>query len=331
MLVPPASGTRRPAQFLQRLLQQPAVILVVQGALQDLLRQQGRQARRFLPELLLRLLGGEIHLAPCPLRRLLRFRPGLVEDLLVQPLRLRLARLEDLLCFLLRRLQLVAVAGQQAFALFPCLLGLSDGLADALLPCFQGGDQRLPGGEPKHHEEDHEADHGPDHETRVHVHDARCGVLTPGLGKRQRIRRLSVLGQRWDRVAREEEERQAQDGAVHLLASDSDVAPPGSGPAGAAAPRTRGGTRAAIAHLLWIMKQMAQAKRATPSISAAVRIMLPRISPDASGWRAMLSTELAAILPIPMPAPITATPAPMPAPSNPRPSIAIPPSQVAAA
>ena len=36
--------------------------------------------------------------------------------------------------------------------------------------------------------------------------------------------------------------------------------------------------------------------------------------PEASGWRAMLSTALDAIFPMPMPTPMHASPAPMPAP-----------------
>jgi len=55
---------------------------------------------------------------------------------------------------------------------------------------------------------------------------------------------------------------------------------------------------------------MITAKKATPSIRAADTIMLERISPLASGWRAIASMALAPILPIPIPAPIAANPAP---------------------
>src|SRR5882762_9521780 len=54
----------------------------------------------------------------------------------------------------------------------------------------------------------------------------------------------------------------------------------------------------------------------TPSINAAVRIIAPRISPDASGWRAIASTAWPPIRPIPSPTPMTASPSPRPAPSS---------------
>ena len=50
-------------------------------------------------------------------------------------------------------------------------------------------------------------------------------------------------------------------------------------------------------------------------IKAAAIIMFIRISPDASGWRAMASMAELPILPIPIPAPITAKPAPRAAPN----------------
>src|SRR4029077_1720482 len=54
----------------------------------------------------------------------------------------------------------------------------------------------------------------------------------------------------------------------------------------------------------------------TPSMSAAVRIMAPRMSPEASGWRAIASTAGPPIRPMPIPPPITARPSPRPAPSS---------------
>ncbi len=59
-----------------------------------------------------------------------------------------------------------------------------------------------------------------------------------------------------------------------------------------------------------INKQTITARKATPSISAADTIMFERISPAASGWRAILSIALPPIFPIPKPAPIAANPAP---------------------
>src|SRR5262245_14351644 len=56
------------------------------------------------------------------------------------------------------------------------------------------------------------------------------------------------------------------------------------------------------------------AKRATPSIRAASRMEPPRISPAASGCRAMPSLAAAPMRPMPMPAPTATIPAPMPAP-----------------
>src|SRR3569833_626766 len=53
------------------------------------------------------------------------------------------------------------------------------------------------------------------------------------------------------------------------------------------------------------------AKRATPSINAAVRIMFARMSFIASGWRAIDSTAPLPIWPIPIPAPMAAKPAPI--------------------
>src|SRR4029077_7720286 len=57
-----------------------------------------------------------------------------------------------------------------------------------------------------------------------------------------------------------------------------------------------------------------QATSATPSTSAAVRIIAPRMSPDAWGCRAMASVAREPIKPTPMPAPMAASPSPMPAP-----------------
>src|SRR5690348_9982795 len=51
-------------------------------------------------------------------------------------------------------------------------------------------------------------------------------------------------------------------------------------------------------------------------MSAAVRIMAPRMSPEASGWRAIASTAWPPIRPMPIPTPITARPSPRPAPSS---------------
>ncbi len=61
---------------------------------------------------------------------------------------------------------------------------------------------------------------------------------------------------------------------------------------------------------------MITAKKATPSINAADTIMFERMSPLASGWRAIASMALAPILPIPIPAPIAANPAPKAAPND---------------
>jgi hypothetical protein len=57
------------------------------------------------------------------------------------------------------------------------------------------------------------------------------------------------------------------------------------------------------------------AKNAAPSIKAAETIMFERMSPAASGWRAMASTAPPPIRQIPIPAPIAARPAPIPAPN----------------
>ena len=65
---------------------------------------------------------------------------------------------------------------------------------------------------------------------------------------------------------------------------------------------------------------MITAKKATPLISAAETIMLERISPPASGWRAIASMALAPILPIPIPAPMAAKLAPRAAPNFAKPS-----------
>src|SRR2546426_2666535 len=53
-----------------------------------------------------------------------------------------------------------------------------------------------------------------------------------------------------------------------------------------------------------------------PSTSAAVRIIAPRMSADASGWRAIASTAWPPMRPMPRPAPMIASPIPMPAPSR---------------
>ena len=45
-------------------------------------------------------------------------------------------------------------------------------------------------------------------------------------------------------------------------------------------------------------------KRATPSMNAAVKIIAPRMSPAASGWRAILSVAALPIIPMPIPAPL---------------------------
>src|SRR5688572_29132364 len=59
---------------------------------------------------------------------------------------------------------------------------------------------------------------------------------------------------------------------------------------------------------------------ATPSMSAARMIEPPRMSPAASGWRAMPSLAAAPIRPMPMPAPTATMPAPSPAPILARPA-----------
>src|SRR6266480_621846 len=51
-------------------------------------------------------------------------------------------------------------------------------------------------------------------------------------------------------------------------------------------------------------------------MSAAVRIIAPRMSPDASGCRAIASTAWPPMRPMPSPTPITARPSPRPAPSS---------------
>jgi hypothetical protein len=56
------------------------------------------------------------------------------------------------------------------------------------------------------------------------------------------------------------------------------------------------------------------ANSATPSTSAAVRIMFVKMRPPISGWRAVLSLAEAPMRPMPRPAPITARPPTMPAP-----------------
>src|SRR6266508_1424306 len=53
-----------------------------------------------------------------------------------------------------------------------------------------------------------------------------------------------------------------------------------------------------------------------PSISAAVRIIAPRMSAEASGWRAIASTAWPPMRPMPSPAPMMASPIPIPAPSS---------------
>src|SRR6266540_46526 len=53
-----------------------------------------------------------------------------------------------------------------------------------------------------------------------------------------------------------------------------------------------------------------------PSTSAAVRIIAPRMSADASGWRAIASTAWPPMRPMPSPAPMMARPIPIPAPSR---------------
>src|SRR6185503_16750288 len=59
-----------------------------------------------------------------------------------------------------------------------------------------------------------------------------------------------------------------------------------------------------------------RAASVAPSMSAAVRIMAPRISAEASGWRAMASTAWPPMRPMPRPAPMMASPIPIPAPSS---------------
>src|SRR5437660_1341891 len=59
-----------------------------------------------------------------------------------------------------------------------------------------------------------------------------------------------------------------------------------------------------------------RAARPTPSISAAVRIIAPRMSPEACGCRAIASTAWPPMRPMPRPTPITARPRPSPAPSS---------------
>src|ERR1051325_10789906 len=49
-----------------------------------------------------------------------------------------------------------------------------------------------------------------------------------------------------------------------------------------------------------------RAARVAPSISAAVRIIAPRMSAEASGWRAIASTACPPMRPMPMPAPSSA-------------------------
>ncbi|HSO85809.1 MAG TPA: hypothetical protein VLQ91_04610 [Draconibacterium sp.] len=63
--------------------------------------------------------------------------------------------------------------------------------------------------------------------------------------------------------------------------------------------------------------QIITAKKATPSIKAAATIMFERMSPTASGWRAIASIALAPMFPMPIPAPIAASPAPIAAPNLP--------------
>src|SRR5439155_18109933 len=58
------------------------------------------------------------------------------------------------------------------------------------------------------------------------------------------------------------------------------------------------------------------AARVAPSMSAAVRIIAPRMSAEASGCRAIASTAWPPIRPMPSPAPMMARPSPMPAPSR---------------
>ena len=61
-------------------------------------------------------------------------------------------------------------------------------------------------------------------------------------------------------------------------------------------------------------------KRATPSIRAAAINIAVWILPLSEGWRAIDSTALLPIRPIPKPAANAATPAPIPAPANAIPS-----------
>src|SRR5580693_1896131 len=72
------------------------------------------------------------------------------------------------------------------------------------------------------------------------------------------------------------------------------------------------------------MMAMMRAKSATPSTSAAAMIMLTPIGPTASGWRAIASTALPPMRPMPMPQPMTAMPAPMAPPSLRAPSVVRP-------
>src|SRR5437879_6693616 len=57
-----------------------------------------------------------------------------------------------------------------------------------------------------------------------------------------------------------------------------------------------------------------RAASVAPSMSAAVRIIAPRMSPEACGCRAIASTACPPMRPMPVPAPMIATPSPMPAP-----------------
>jgi len=75
------------------------------------------------------------------------------------------------------------------------------------------------------------------------------------------------------------------------------------------------------------------AKSVAPSTSAAAMIMLVKIRPPASGWRAMASTAWDPMAPMPRPAPMMTSPAPTQAPRmprpRPRPFVSVPATQTA--
>src|SRR5262249_8031279 len=220
----------------------------------------------------------------------------LLEDLLPQLEPVLLAFLDDLACLVLGRVEHLVMPRQQVFAVAPRLLRALDRVADALLARIERLLQRAPGHDPQDDEQQHERHDRPDHEAGIDVQEPRMGTggafraafLSPG-------RRRTVRDERQRRHV--PGGRDAANGPPRRVPQRTSECAPGS---------------QAPAHLFWIMKQMGQAKSATPSMSAAVRIMLPRISFAASGWRAMLSTADAASRPMPIPAPITARPAPMP-------------------